>query len=280
MKTGEKIRDMRKRKNMTQEELSGDYITRNMLSQIETGKATPSVETVSRIASALEVDISYFFSDETYDEYIVNKNIKELRRLFSRKEYRNALDFSDKYFPYFNDEAALIVAESHFHIAKSLLHNGYPEKAAVHLKNALVFCGKTMYDTSYLKAKITLLSGIAGNIQSPRLELETEVYEKESRLATDAELYHYICDDLKYDYKDSILSGITAAHTLMKSGEYEKAAKILSEIDDNRSTYNIASFLLFRICCDLEICYREIKDFELAYKYSTRRISLMSAFKL
>ena len=45
--------EMRKMRQMTQEKLSGSKITRNMLSQIENGIATPSIETLEYIANTL-----------------------------------------------------------------------------------------------------------------------------------------------------------------------------------------------------------------------------------
>ena len=42
MTLGQKIREARQSKGMTQKELVGDYITRNMLSKIENDSAIPS----------------------------------------------------------------------------------------------------------------------------------------------------------------------------------------------------------------------------------------------
>ena len=46
MKIGEKIKSVRASKMMTQAELAGDGITRNMLSKIENGTALPSLTTL------------------------------------------------------------------------------------------------------------------------------------------------------------------------------------------------------------------------------------------
>ena len=43
---GKRIKEARLAKKMTQSEVVGDFITRNMLSQIESGSATPSVKTL------------------------------------------------------------------------------------------------------------------------------------------------------------------------------------------------------------------------------------------
>ena len=43
IKLGKRIREARLAKKMTQSEVVGTFITRNMLSQIESGSASPSI---------------------------------------------------------------------------------------------------------------------------------------------------------------------------------------------------------------------------------------------
>ena len=50
---GEKLRCARLEAGMTQRQLCGEMITRNMLSQIENGKATPSTKTLRYLAQML-----------------------------------------------------------------------------------------------------------------------------------------------------------------------------------------------------------------------------------
>ena len=59
MNIGEKIKKLRTDKMMTQSELVGGEITRNMLSCIENGAANPSMDTVSYIARRLNVSVAY-----------------------------------------------------------------------------------------------------------------------------------------------------------------------------------------------------------------------------
>ncbi|NCU26626.1 XRE family transcriptional regulator, partial [Candidatus Nomurabacteria bacterium] len=48
---GERIKELRLSRKMTQQEVVGDHITRNMLSKIENNSATPSVRTLEYIAA-------------------------------------------------------------------------------------------------------------------------------------------------------------------------------------------------------------------------------------
>ena len=57
---GQRIREVRLQKKLTQSDVVGDYMTRNMLSKIENGSAAPSVRTLEFLAVALDVPVSYF----------------------------------------------------------------------------------------------------------------------------------------------------------------------------------------------------------------------------
>ena len=62
---GKKLRNARKTQNLSLRELSGmTEISASMLSQIENGKATPSVRSLHSIADALNVPFDYFFPNK------------------------------------------------------------------------------------------------------------------------------------------------------------------------------------------------------------------------
>ena len=61
---GEKIKALRKEKKLTQTALAGSELTKSMLSQIENGKATPSMKTLQYIAEKLECEASFLLEDD------------------------------------------------------------------------------------------------------------------------------------------------------------------------------------------------------------------------
>lgn len=63
MELGEKILQARLEAGLSQRQLCGDAITRNMLSQIEHGTARPSMKTLAYLAERLGKPISYFLED-------------------------------------------------------------------------------------------------------------------------------------------------------------------------------------------------------------------------
>src|SRR3989337_2117312 len=61
---GEKLRAVRQQRQISLRELAEKAsISASMLSQIETGKAYPSVRSIYNIAAALAVPVDYFFPD-------------------------------------------------------------------------------------------------------------------------------------------------------------------------------------------------------------------------
>ncbi|MBQ9767186.1 MAG: helix-turn-helix domain-containing protein [Lachnospiraceae bacterium] len=60
---GQRIKEARLAKKMTQNEVVGSFITRNMLSQIESGNAVPSMKTLTYLAKVLELPPSVLLQD-------------------------------------------------------------------------------------------------------------------------------------------------------------------------------------------------------------------------
>lgn len=67
MNLGEKLKQLRRLRGVTQKELAGDFLTRNMLSQIERGVAMPSYATIALLSkkakgrSVLLFRVLFFF---------------------------------------------------------------------------------------------------------------------------------------------------------------------------------------------------------------------------
>ncbi|MBP3970565.1 helix-turn-helix transcriptional regulator [Bacillus sp. WL1] len=79
---GEKIKSLRKEKKLTQTKLAGSELTKSMLSQIENGKATPSMKTLQYIAEKLGCETS-FLLEEDDDEMV--ELIQKMERLIKNK---------------------------------------------------------------------------------------------------------------------------------------------------------------------------------------------------
>ena len=64
MTLGQKLKQARLARGMTQAQVVGERITRNMLSQIENDQASPSVGTLEYLAAVLDVKLAWLLADE------------------------------------------------------------------------------------------------------------------------------------------------------------------------------------------------------------------------
>ncbi|WP_254760932.1 helix-turn-helix domain-containing protein [Ectobacillus ponti] len=81
---GERIRELRKAKGLTQTELAGAELTKSMLSQIENGKAEPSMKTLRYLADQLGCEPGYFLEGEEAD---LAELVQTVRGLEKQKDY-------------------------------------------------------------------------------------------------------------------------------------------------------------------------------------------------
>jgi len=88
---GQKIRELRIRKGLTQSDLSAGLVTPSMISQIESDKANPSHNLLAAIAEKLDTPIEYFLTDtETQMEKV--SVYKIAKALMATREYTQAIE--------------------------------------------------------------------------------------------------------------------------------------------------------------------------------------------
>ncbi len=74
---GERIKQLRKALKLTQSDVSGNEMTKSMLSQIENDLATPSMKNLQYLAAKLGKPVAYFLENETYQISLPMKEIRE-----------------------------------------------------------------------------------------------------------------------------------------------------------------------------------------------------------
>ncbi len=80
MELGEKIKQARLEAGLSQRQLCGEEITRNMLSLIENGAAKPSMKTLTVLARRLGKPVSYFLDDNAPDPSDLTESAEALRQ--------------------------------------------------------------------------------------------------------------------------------------------------------------------------------------------------------
>lgn len=278
MTLGQKIRTERKKKKLTQNDLCKDRITRNMLSSIENDKASPSLETLRFIALSLEVPISYLVSeDEDIFFYKKSEKINLIREHFGSARYKKCIDAALS-IGEVDDEIAYILSISYYELGKQAVLDGSLSSALKYFDYFKLYSGKTVYSNDKAEILVNFYSAIAKNIKAPMLELDTNNFESSINTRYDLEFYNFIKSNSAYGYTDPILSSHITAKTYIKEFKYLKALELLHEIEAVKSKKNYNAYLVLNLYTDIEYCYKQIADFENAYKYSTKRMTLMEQF--
>lgn len=161
---GKRIKEARLARKMTQADVVGDFITRNMLSQIESGTANPSVKTLTYLAKVLQLPVNYLLPDEleTYDtsEETVNADFEALIKMksaYKREEYLSAAllaeEFCKKESVIF-DEANAILARAYLEAAKK---SDNPREALGYIKKAEESADKGIFKSREVRTAILVL---------------------------------------------------------------------------------------------------------------------------
>ena len=288
MNIGDKIKKIRTTKLMTQSELVGSKITRNMLSRIENGAANPSIDTVYYIAERLKVSPGYLLADEN-DEMIFKKHsdIVGIKMAFMNEDYRICRDICMTSESQDDDEVQMLLGECNLAIGKEEFYNGHLRECCEYLDEAIEGCGKTLYRTDYILASaavcfrfIRLISAaISSNLID---ENEVNIYP-----AMTDELCRYLlmferisgaedvadAEIMNIGKSDSPYVLHLIAKKMIRSGEYAKARETLFSV--LKSEYTIPQPVLYFVFSDLETCCREVEDFKGAYEFSQDKLELM-----
>lgn len=280
MELGEKIKALRKARGLTQAQLAGEHITRNMLCEIEKGKASPSLDTLSAIAEGLSVPAAFLLDEgEDLFGYAKRSTMTQIRKLFLSGDYGACFRLCETLPGEPDDEIAFLLAHCALGEGRRAFYRGNMETALVYFTEALGYAEKSSYPTEDICASATLYAALAGNVAAPRRDFNEELYQINANIATESELFAYVTDKVDYPFSNPLLAEHQAARALMKQKRYREALPKLLSLEEHKGEDGVSAYFLFRLYSDMEICYREEQDFERAYKYSTKRITLLSAFQ-
>ena len=279
MNIGNKIKQLRISAGLTQSQLAGSKITRNMLSCIESGKASPSIDTLSYLADRLNVPVSFLVSeDDNLFFYQKNEIITKAKDLFYHQKYSQCIE-ALKNIDSPDDEICYILCACYFNVGKASVLKGSLKTAKGMLENSLVYAKRTIYDTEVMSAVATMYLALANNIQSPLLELDQKYVSSIISRNSELDFYNYIIQNSSYDYNLDVWSKHLEAKEMIRNRRYYEAVSELRKIEEQKGTIEYNAYFVFSVYSDIEICYRQLGDFENAYRYASKRLSLLEAFK-
>jgi len=254
---GQRLKEARLAAGLSQRQLCGEVITRNMLSQIENGSARPSMDTLQYLAGVLGKPVSYFLEEETASEN--QKLILKARAAYEAKQWAAVLESLRAYAvpdPVFDGECHLLGALARLELAETAISEGKAAYAEVLLEQALEEGQQTPYYTAETR-RICLLYRARPDRAEELCKLLPPEPDRTLLLAAAnpdrAELI------LEADPQDSPRWHQLRGDVYFAQGRYMKAAEHYEKAPLSKQTLQ-----------KLEHCCKEQGDYKAAYEYACK----------
>lgn len=280
---GQKIRELRVKEGITQKELAGDKITRNMLSLIENGSASPSVRTLLYIAEKLGTPAGYFFSSSTADEsrFLKLTVIEKLKEKFSQKKYRECRELCSS-IPQnaYDDEISLILAVSSLMIAISCAEQFDMHGAMSELDSAESYASRSIYCGDKISVACNFYRELIRSSSSDAIPDIISSAESISDYVPASIVKYFIA--LK-----TIKNGENISLSFTKGSHFERhlATFMMTPIESQKKLRELSLdpalpyYMQYKVLCDLESCAELLGDIRLAYSSSRRKLELIEKFR-
>lgn len=260
MNLGEKLRKARLEAGLSQRQLCGDKITRNMLSLIENGTAQPSMDTLRYLSEQLGKTVGFFLEEAASP----NSLCMEKARCASPREALTILEGYQSPDPVFDWEKELLTALSSMAMARQALTEHRMPYAQTLLEQVKKAGSRTPYYTPALERERLLMLYESGRTAPEILDAALPRDDREAMLRAEAAL-----GKQEYPLSAALLDGcacrsqswyLLRAKVHMSQKEYEQAISLLLPCEETRPVVEA-----------LEICYRELGDFRNAYVYACKQ---------
>ncbi len=260
MNLGQRLKQARLDAGLSQRQLCGDSITRNMLSQIENGSARPSMDTLRLLAQRLGKPMGYFLEEQSVS---ANQEIIIRARALPAREGLALLEDYQAPDPVFDPERYLMEALFCLELAQDAADAQRFGYALTLLDRAKAAGSLTPYYTPELERRRLLLcykAGTAPEALLPQLPDSTEEFLLRAQGALnagDAPGSAHILD---------AAPGRTPAWQLLRG----EAAFALEDFQAAAEHY-LQAPESSRVYARLEQCYRELEDYKQAYFYACKQ---------
>lgn len=260
MTMGQRIRAARLEARLSQRELAGEEMTRNMLSALEHDGAKPSVHTLLYLSERLCKPVGYFFG-ETVVQAAGTEKMEQARRAVEVDEYARCLELLEDLDPMFQSEGALLRALALMGLAEEALKEERLPYARTLLERAREATAGGVY-FRYMERQWILLMAKAGDksaLEGLKREDEMLLMRAEAAL-----------EKGRLDRAEGLLEAVEdrspewnwlRGESFLARRQYEQAAL---------HYHNAEISLPDRTANRLEICYREMENYKMAYYYATK----------
>jgi transcriptional regulator with XRE-family HTH domain len=257
MELGQRIKAARLEAGLSQRQLCGEVITRNMLSQIENGSARPSMDTLQYLAAQLGRPVSFFLEEDG----AVSPNqalMTQARKLYAARDWSGLLAALEDYREpdaAFDGEKHLLQEMTRLAVAEQALAEGKLPYARYLLQQL----PDGLYGSLLEQRHQLLLAQVQPGAAVPHVD---DVLLLKAKRALDAENYDRAaaCLDAADDQtvpKWQLLRG----QVFFAQGRYRQAAAHFARAEEVYPAEVIPK---------LEQCYLHLEDYKMAYLYACK----------
>lgn len=263
MELGQKIRQARLDAGLSQRQLCGETITRNMLSLIENGNAQPSMDTLRYLAGQLQKPVSYFLEEASVSpnqaSILAARSAPPQQAAEILKDYRGPD-------PVFDPEYYLLCALNAMALAEKAIEEGRLPLAGTLLSQALEAGRSTIYYTPELEQRRLLLCHRAKTASPANLAAQLPDHREEMLLRSEAAL-----EEQDYPRCAALLDSLSQrdgtwyflrGEACMGQKQYDQAVRYYLHAEKE---------IPQKVYSRLEVCYRELGNFEKAYFYARKQ---------
>lgn len=260
MELGTRLRQARMEAGLSQRQLCGETITRNMLSQIENGTARPSMDTLQYLAGRLGKPMSYFLEGQAAPS--PNWTVIEQARSSTGQAVLDALEAYREPDAQFDRERWLLEALACLELARQALDSGRQGLAGTLLKRAAKAGTRTPYYTPDLERRRLLLCCEGGFLPPAALPAE------------DRALLLYAQAALEAGQPTRCGGILEAVENRDEQWQFLRAEAYFAEENYTAAAehYRLAEeYSPQQVYRKLEHCYRELEDYKMAYLYACKQ---------
>ena len=265
MELGARLKQARLEAGLSQRQLCGDVITRNMLSQIENGTARPSMDTLRYLAARLEKSVSFFLEEDVIRS--PNQELMALaRQAWESGEYGKTAEILKEYRgpdDVFDREKTLLENLTVLALAEMSVQEGRYVHGAQLLEEMKIspYCAEEME-----RKKLLLLAKVAPRrrreICAALPDLDEELLLR-ARDALDRGLWDRASALLDAaENQDNSEWNFLRGEVYLARQQYAPAAGCYHKAEQAYPD---------KTASRLERCYREMKDFKQAYFYACKQ---------
>ncbi|MBQ9929741.1 MAG: helix-turn-helix domain-containing protein [Oscillospiraceae bacterium] len=256
MELGQLLKQARLEAGLSQRQLCGGKITRNMLSQIENGSAKPSMDTLRYLADRLGKPISYFLADTASPN---QARLRQAREAWLGGDPATALPILDECTAdgIFDAEASLLHILCRLAIAQDAISQGHIPHARTLLEQTSEI--RSPYYTPELERKRLLLLAqtdpsldISSQLPDDELLVRAQAAYRAGEFSRCTALLD--CAAVKTTTAWNILRG----DVCFAQGAYAQAREHYEKAED-------------QCLRKLELCCEKLGDYQMAYHYACKQ---------